>query len=234
MKKLTTIMAGVITVVASAQSTNEIAYGAYLTASKTMWEKAVKSAAKQNGATSFEKAMALYGLLNNTMATQDEETFDNYKDQTIELLEEIIESNEEWGEPRAVLSSVYGLVMAYSPMKGMYLGMKSSSLMEEAMKLQPESPIVQKLFAGSKLYTPEIFGGDPEMAVESFQKSLLLFEKSTTQNNWLYLDSMMGLSLSYQKTEKQDEAIAILEKAVDIEPDYYWGKSTLKRLKEKS
>lgn len=234
MKKLITIMAVVITVVTSAQSTKEIAYGAYLNASKTMWEKAVKSAESQNGAKSFEKAAALYGLLNNTMATQDEETFDEYKDATIELLEELIESNEEWGEPRAVLSSVYGLVMAYSPMKGMYLGMKSSSLMEDAMELQPESPIVQKLYAGSKLYTPEMFGGDPEEAVESFQKSLSLYGEKDTKSNWLYLDTMMGLALSYNKTEQQDKAIDILEKAVTIEPLYYWGKSTLKKLKEKS
>ena len=234
MRKIIFMLAVVITVITSAQSTKEISYGAYLNASKTMWEKAVKSAENQKGAKSFEKAAALYGLLNNTMATQDEETFDEYKDATIELLEELIESNEEWGEPRAVLSSVYGLVMAYSPMKGMYLGMKSSSLIEEAVELQPESPLVQKLFASSKLYTPEMFGGDPEQAVESFKKSLSLYENGDTANNWLYLDTMMGLSLAYRKTEQQDKAIATLEKAIDLEPDYHWGKSSLKRLKEKS
>ena len=234
MKKLVTIIVGVITVVASAQSTEELSYGAYLNASKTMWEKAVKSAEKQNGKGSFEKAMALYGLLNNTMANQDEETFDDYKEQTIDLLESIIEDNEDWGEPKAVLSSVYGLVMAYSPMKGMFLGMKSSSLMEDAVDQQPGSPIVQKLFAGSKLYTPEMFGGDPEVAVSSFEKSLALYEQGDTKYNWLYLDAMMGLSLAYRKTEKHDEAVATLEKAVDIEPNYHWGKATLKKLKEKS
>lgn len=234
MKKLVTIMVGVITVVASAQTTNEIAYGAYLNASKAMWERAIKTAERENGQNSFEKAMAMYGLLNNTMATQDEETFDDFKDQTIDILESIIDSNEQWGEPRAVLSSVYGLVMAYSPMKGMYLGMKSSSLMEDAMELQPESPLVQKLYAGSKLYTPEMFGGDPEKAVKSFQKSLSLYEEGSTTNNWLYLDAMMGLSMAYRKTEKNDEAIAILEKAIVTESEYHWAKATLKRLKEKS
>lgn len=234
MKKLITILVGVITVVASAQSTKETEYGAYLTASKTMWEKAVKSNEKEHGTESFEKAMSLYGLLNNTMATDDEETFDDYSDQTIELLKDIIEENPKWGEPRAVLSSVYGLVMAYSPMKGMFYGSKSSSLMSDAIDLQPESALVQKLYAGSKLYTPEMWGGDPEKALEAFKKAKAIYEKGNTENSWLYLDTLMGLSMSYRKTGNSEEGISILEKAIEIEPEYHWAKSTLKKLKEKS
>lgn len=232
MINIATIIVGIVSVISNAQTKNEMAYGAYLNTSKTMWTNAVKLADKNHGANSFEKAMALYGLLNNTMSSQDEETFDAYKEQTIELLENVIESNEKWGEPRAVLSAVYGLEIAYSPMKGMYLGMRSSSLIAEAMELQSESPLVQKLYGGSKLYTPVMFGGDPEMAVKSFRKSIAFYEETDTQNNWLYLDAMMGLSMALRKIGDSKEAIEILEKAVDIEPDYHWARKTLQELRE--
>ncbi len=213
-----------------AQTSKQTQYAAYLTASKTMWERSIAQAESESGARSFEKAIAMYGLLNNTMATQDEETFDSNVDKTVDLLKEIMEQNPENGEARAVLSSVYGLVMAYSPMKGMLFGMKSSSLMDDALKLQPKSPLVQKLFGGSKLYTPEMFGGNPEKAVIAFEKSIELFEMTDTNENWLYADTFMGLAMAYNKVGKKEEAKAALEKALALEPQFHWAKSVLAEL----
>lgn len=230
MKKIISISALMIGTFSWGQSIEQTQYAAYLKASKTLWEKSIDEAKKKYGEDSFETAIAMYGLLNNTMATQDEDTFDDYKDETIDLLEELIDENPDWGEPRAVLSSTYGLVMAYSPMKGMFLGMKSSSLMEEAVRLQPESPLVQKLHGGSKLYTPEMFGGDPEIAIEAFSRAIEIYEKESVEENWLYLDTMMGLSMAYRKTDQNEKAKEILEKAVTIEPQYYWAKSVLEKI----
>ena len=118
-------------------------------------------------------------------------------------------------------------------MKGMFLGMKSNSLIDDALELQPTSPLVQKLYAGSKLYTPEMFGGDPREATESFAVAIEIYEGGEdTLNNWLYLDSMMGLSMAYRKTDQQDKAIQVLKKAISIEPDYKWAEATLSRLEK--
>ncbi|MEM0939135.1 MAG: tetratricopeptide repeat protein [Bacteroidota bacterium] len=232
MNILLKLLALLLTIGVSAQqSLKQTQYAAYLTTSKMMWEKSTKLAAKEHGEESFEKALALYGLLNNTMASKDEETFKKYKDETIELLEKLIEENPNWGEPKAVLSSTYGLVMAYSPMRGMFLGMKSNSLITEALNLQPESALVQKLYSGSKLYTPEMFGGDPEEAVESFSIAIDLFAKNDeTTENWFYLDTMMGLSMAYLKTGQKAKAKDILEKAIALEPNYYWAISELTKM----
>ena len=231
MKNLIFLIAFALTVSVMAQSSNENQYTAYLKASKTMWERSIKEANQEKGEDSFEVALAMYGLLGSTMAKQDEETFDQYEEQTIYLLENLIEENPDWGEPKAVLSSTYGLVMAYSPMKGMILGMKSNSLMEDAIKLQPESPLVQKLYAGSKLYTPKMFGGDAEEAVMAFSKSIAIYrEQGDTKDNWLYLDAMMGLAMAYKSLEKYDEAKATLEEAIAVEPQYYWAKATLEKI----
>ena len=228
MKNILTILMLMIAGLSLAQRTlKEIQYAAYLNASKTMWERSIAQAEKESGEKSFEKAIAMYGLLSNTMASKDEETFDDNVDQTIDLLKKIMDQNPEHGESRAVLSSVYGLVIVYSPMKGMLYGMKSSSLMDEAMKLNPESALVQKLYGGSKFYTPKMFGGDATEAIKAFNKSIQLFEVGDSSNNWLYLDTYMGLALAYNKVEKRDEAEATLEKAIAIEPQYHWAKSVL-------
>lgn len=232
MKNLLNISLLMIAGLSLAQTSNQIQYAGYLNASKTMWERSITMAEKESGEKSFEKAVAMYGMLNNTMATKDKETFDDNVDQTVDLLKAIIEENPEHAEAHAVLSSVYGLVMAYSPMKGMLYGMKSSSLMDEAMSLAPESPLVQKLFGGSKLYTPEMFGGDPKKAVEAFEKSIALYETGDTSENWLYMDTHMGLAMAYNKVKEKEKAEAILEKAIEMEPQYYWAKATLAEFKK--
>lgn len=230
MKNLVTIAFCVLSIMSIAQTTEEVQYGAYLTTSKSMWDRSISLAEKSYGEQSFEKAIAMYGLLNNTMANQDEETFDANVDQTIDLLKVIIEENPDFGEPKAVLSSVYGLVMAYSPMKGMLYGSRSNSLIQDALKKQGESPIVQKLFGGSKLYTPEMFGGSPKKAVLAFEKSVELFEAGDVENNWMYIDTLVGLSMAYIKTEQAEKAKETLNKAIAIEPEYYWAKSVLASL----
>jgi len=230
MKNKISIMLVISSIVSVAQTSEEAQYAAYLTTSKSMWDRSISIAEKAHGEHSFERAVAMYGLLNNTMVTKDEDTFDDNVDQTVDLLKEIIEKSPNHGEPKAVLSSVYGLVMAYSPMKGMLYGSKSSSLIDDAMKNQEESPIVQKLYGGSKLYTPEMFGGSPEKAVTAFEKSVRLFEAGNTENNWMYLDTLVGLSMAYIKTEKHDQARNTLNKALEVEPEYGWAKSILASL----
>ena len=227
MKILISISLVLLIGTASAQTAEEMQYAAYLKASKSMWEQSIQLTKDQSD---FTQALAMYGLLNNTMASKDEDTFDDNVDQTIELLKSVIEENPEWGEPKAVLSSVYGLVMAYSPMKGMLYGSRSSSLIDNAMKEQEDSPMVQKLYGGSKLYTPEMFGGSPERAVEAFEKSVELYEKSNSTENWMYLDTLVGLSFAYSKTGKEELAKQTLEKAIGLEPQYQWAKSILASL----
>ncbi len=230
MKKLIPIILLGVVCVGRAQTAQEIQYAAYLKASKTMWERSIVSAEKESGSESFERAIAMYGLLNNTMANRDEDTFDEKYDETTDFLKEVIEKNPKAGEPKAVLSSIYGLAMGYSPMKGMFLGGKSSSLMESAMELNPESPMVQKLYAGSKLYTPPMFGGSVEKALAAYERSVALYELGETENNWMYLDTLVGLSMAYSKTDQPDKAKATLEKAIAIEPEYGWAKSILASL----
>ncbi|MDN5205403.1 tetratricopeptide repeat protein [Fulvivirgaceae bacterium BMA10] len=214
---------------------NEMLYRAYLTNSKTMWEKGVglKQEAYNKDETNtdllLDLALAQYGLLGSTMANQDKETFKKYLDDTKENLEKVIKHDEKSAEPKAILSSVYGLEMAYSPWKGMYLGSRSGSLMEKAVKLNDRSALVLKLHAGSKLFTPKMFGGNINMAIESFKKAIDLFESEPEKlkNNWLYLDALSFLGQAYEKAGKKEEAIATYKKALEFEPEFGWVKYSL-------
>ena len=212
---------------------DKLTYQAYLKASLTLWGKAIdaqKAVVENNQSKEarFELAKTYHGYLNATMADQNEEAFESKLSPAKELLEALIDEYPEWGEPKAVLSSVLGLEMAYSPMKGAFLGMKSSSLMSKAMKQSPDSPLVMKLYGGSKQYTPAMWGGDKKEAAEYLQKSVAQYEANNdTADNWLYADALANLGIVYTSLERTADARATFEKALAYEPEFYWVKSSL-------
>jgi tetratricopeptide (TPR) repeat protein len=111
----------------------------------------------------------------------------------------------------------------------MYLGGKSSSLIEEALKAKPNAPMINKIYAGSKLFTPEMFGGDVNVSIKHFEKAIARYELDSTLmlNNWLYLDTHAFLGIAYKKVGKIDEAISLYQKILKVEPAYAWVNNVL-------
>lgn len=225
-----------ISLYGNARQTDQVrskTYAAYLKNSLSLWEQAIEDRKAAVG-TSGDKgadlhlAIAYYGYMSATMATQDEDSFKKYLDPAKDHLKKMISENAGWGEPKAILSSVMGLEIAYSPLKGAYLGMKSSSLMSDAMKEDPDSPIVLQLYAGSKQYTPEMWGGDMKVAAEYMQKCITAYEKSgDIAGNWMYADALANLGIIYASIDQKVKAKGVFEKALAYEPDFQWVKYSL-------
>jgi tetratricopeptide (TPR) repeat protein len=200
----------------------------------SMWKKVIEGREQLlnkdpgNSQLRYELVLAQFGLLTATMRKKDEGLFDAYAEAAEKNLERLINDNKKRAEPRAVLGSVYGLRLAYSPWKGMYLGPKSSGLMEEALERNANVALVQKLYGNSKFFTPETFGGDVNAAIASYEKAIGLYEKNNqTKNNWFYLDTIVFLGQAYSKAGNHAEAIAAYEKVLSIEPEYGWVKHSL-------
>lgn len=214
---------------------DELMYQAYLQRSKSLWTKALETqqAESKNATTDFSKQLRLAfvysSLLNGSMAMPDEDFFDAHVDAAKKLTKKLIDQNPKSGEAAAILSGIYGNEMGYSPMKGMTLGSKSSSLAEKATVLQPDSPLVWRVYANSKFYTPAAFGGDMKEAVKALEKCVALLEESNQPlaSNWMYLDTLAFLGQAYQKTGDQAKAIATYENALTVEPQFGWIKNVL-------
>ena len=144
-------------------------------------------------------------------------------------MKKLISDEPEWGEAKALLSSAYGFKIAYSPMKGMVLGGKSSSLIEKATKQSPESPLVWRLHGSNKLFTPEQWGGDKALALESFRKAINLFEATCKDLSlhWLYLDTLAWTGQACSANDENTEAIAVYNRALEMEPDFHWVSKSL-------
>lgn len=214
--------------------TDEMLYKAYLTRDFPLYKQALESAKSElskkpaDKQLQFNYAMTGFALLSGTMGDQDEDMYDQYEAAIDEKLEALVEVEKKWGEPKALLAAKYGLDMGYSPMKGMYLGAKSNSLIEKAIQEAPTSALVWKVQANSKFFTPEMFGGDLAEAIKAYEKAIGLYEStSTTKKNWMYIDALAFLGQAYSKNNEVSKAIATYEKALKIEPDFGWVKFLL-------
>jgi len=202
----------------NAQSIDSLMYRAYLLGSDHLWETALNSSKNKEP---LQKAIAYYGILNNTMASSDEETFDHYVDQALNFMESMEEEGTNKAEALAFRSAIYGFIMGYSPWKGMYYGPKSSGAMEDALDASANSAIVNMISGTSLYYTPDTFGGDKRKAIEAFEKAVMLYEQQGYKG-WLYLNTLGHLGNAYKAVGQKQEAIATFEKALDIEPDFRW------------
>lgn len=230
----------VLVTTAQAQLSDPLSYTAYMGAAdivenNALWDKAVadKQEAfnknKNDNTLRWNLALAQYGLMSNTMRSRDEDRFDKYYKVTEDHLKVLSKDAKMKGNAKALLSGLYGMKLAYSSMMGMVLGPKSSSLIEDAIKVDPQSPVVWRLQANSKMYTPSMFGGDMKEAIEAFEKSIELFEKSpeALKNNWLYLDAHVFLGQAYTSEGQSAKAIATYEKVLKVEPNFNWVKYDL-------
>ena len=210
----------------------QLFYRGYLTASKAPWEQAVEKIENDGSLDEFKKLTALTeaqtGLLVYALANQDEDTYDAIADDLEENLETLLEHNKADARSLAKMAQLNGATMAFNNWKAMYLGPQSEKLVDRALEADPESPEAWMQRGASRLFTPEMFGGDVDEAVAAFEKAVQHYEAQPDHTtNWRYLDALAWLGQAYQKANRSADAADTYTKALEVEPDFGWVKYKL-------
>jgi len=222
------------------QTVKALQKAGYLTQSLDHWLKSIEIMQRESATypsdAKLKKLLAesYLGLLNTCMAKEDEKTFKAYEEIALEAFESLEEHTVFEAEALAWQASLYGWKIAFNPIKGMYLGPKSQLILKDAMKANEQSAEAWIRNASSLLFTPKMFGGDPEEAVKHFEKGVALYEKQGI-TDWKYLDALAWLGQAYAKTGQKEKARYTFKKAIKLEPKFYWVKNILlPSLKESS
>jgi tetratricopeptide (TPR) repeat protein len=237
-KVLLTLSFALITISVNCQESEhlkQLSYKAYLTNSIEVW-KTIENKAQEHWENDhsdlqrlFDLTEIQYGLLNACIANQNEEVFKNYVEETKNNVDTLLKYNPEWSSAHALKAGILSTEMAFSPSKGMFLGPKSNSHIEKAIKYDETEPRGWIQRGGSKLHTPKMFGGSTKEAVENYQKAVNLYEQDSThcKNNWQYINAKAWLGIAYMKTEKYEKALKTFQSALEFEPSFDWVKYEL-------
>lgn len=132
----------------------------------------------------------------------------------------------------ALRSGVIGLMIGSSgnPMSGMTIGPKAAGLLDRAKEMEPRNPRVWLVSGMSAMFTPKMFGGGTDKAEQDFRKALTYFETdqpAAPSPSWGRADAYIWLGQALHKNDKNDEARAAYQKALELQPKNGWVQTVL-------
>jgi tetratricopeptide (TPR) repeat protein len=149
-------------------------------------------------------------------------------------LQEALKLDPDFAEAEALLGASYGLEIGLHPFRGMWLGSKAGSHTERALQLAPADPRVLLLRAISDYFTPSVFGGDKQRALQEFRAALAAFDSYHSADDaapgWGRAETYAWLGLAESRDGQTEAARADLSKALELAPDYVLARKQLMAL----
>jgi tetratricopeptide (TPR) repeat protein len=219
-----------------------ITEGAYLGSIDSL--RQARALAKRATGASTRQALAHYYAaladyrLNNQFPEDAEKKRENVLGDATTHLKKATELDSTFADAWALLAGVYGQRMGLNPMtQGMMLGSDTDEALSRAKELSPSNPRVWIIDGTSDFFTPSMFGGDKERALEKFKKAARLAEQESIDDplmpSWGHAEAFAWIGIVQMDAERYEHARTAFEKALSINPDYGWVKyDLLPRLQE--
>lgn len=171
-------------------------------------------------------AYADYRLSIVYMTAEDKQSTEHYIDEAIDHLKESIQLKEEWVESHVLLSLLYSSKIGVKPWQGIVLGPKASTEIEAAIRIEPTNPRASLIKGISANFTPTLFGGGKDIAIDNLTKAIQLFETYEVPDSlcpdWGHSEAWAWLGIVQMDLEYWDEAEASFEKALEVNPNNGW------------
>lgn len=165
--------------------------------------------------------------------TEDKEERKKFVAWAKEMIEKSIEEKKDFSESHALYSSILGLEIGLKPYLGMQNGIKSGKEIAKAHALEPDNPRTYLIEGISALYTPKMFGGGVDKALEKLNKAEELFRKEKMDRgiypDWGRDNVYIWIGKVYKKKDEKERAIEFYKKALGVNPDNGWAKQLLKK-----
>jgi tetratricopeptide (TPR) repeat protein len=178
----------------------------------------------------YYAALADYRLVNQ-LPDDAEDRREHVLTDAIDHLKAATEQAPTMADAWALLAGCYGQMIGLHPMRGVYLGPKSSNAMEKARALAPANPRVWIISGTQEYFTPSLFGGDKEQALRAFEKAARLAEQETSDDplapSWGHAEAYAWIGIAHMNAERYPKARSAFQHALDVNPDYGWVKAVL-------
>jgi tetratricopeptide (TPR) repeat protein len=122
-----------------------------------------------------------------------------------------------------------GFEIGMAPYKAPFIGSKSLDYAKKSVSLDPLNPLGYFQLGNIAYYTPKIFGGSKNDAMEHYLKALKLMETNREYilNNWNYLNLLATIIKAYLELNEYEAAKKYCLKTLALEPGFDWVKNNL-------
>ena len=216
------------------QEAESLALHAYLTADLEGWQRAIEAATQL--ADERQRLLTVteyqFGLATASMAGEERDaTLVDALDAMDDTIDDYWELDKENARMHGLYSALLGFRIARKPIMGMAYGSKAGKYAERAVTLGPDDPVALYHAAGNLFYTPEQWGGNPQLALEYLDKASRLFG-TDRDTDWRYLATLALRGQVEAQLGHTDRARATYAEALAAQPDFaYVSKVLLPSLK---
>ena len=215
------------------QSPKERVYQAYIADQMDDWDRVILEMSKRKSALSDQELGELinyyYGYTGWLIEKGPKKKANTYIEEADKIIDELIAKYPEASDWYAYKGAFYGYKIGLSPVRAPFLGGQSMSNIDRAIETGPERPQGWVERGNALFYMPKAFGGSKTEALEAYKKAIRFMEKNpeTLHHNWTYLNVLLILGQSYEKTGDFEMAKATYEKLLRIEPNFTYLRDEL-------
>ncbi|MDR8525492.1 tetratricopeptide repeat protein [Shewanella fidelis] len=130
---------------------------------------------------------------------------------------------------QALLSAVYGMLIALDNSKAAVYGPKAERAIEQAKQLDATNPRVALVQAISAFNTPAMYGGSMQRAADLAGQAIELYANPCDNICWGHAEAYTWRGLAKQNLGDIDGALADWQQALAVESDYAWAQFLLKQ-----
>ena len=196
------------------------------TAASEKFAKVCLQESKLNRAFYWRGAAEFHRLLNLLGRKQDDATkkaATEAMSRTMEALEQALRLDPNDAESHILLSTIYGMSIAESPVRSLWLGKRVMDHRSKALKLAPENERAYYLMGMSDYYAPELLGGKAEgltflLKAEHLYDAQRNKARDPLEPRWGYGSCLTFIGKTCQALEKPEQAEAYFRKALRLNP----------------
>ncbi|WP_462319164.1 tetratricopeptide repeat protein [Marinilabilia sp.] len=213
----------------NSQNRDSLFFECYTTTRMDKWKQTMKQMARErekgNYQQLFDVTLAWYGYIGYCLGNDREDEAEEYLESGWDFLEDLLEMPEADAAPYAIKSGFYGFEMALARYKTLILGPKSVSALKKAAEIDSTNVhyLVEK--GNQMYYMPSLLGGDKAVALHHYKHAIEKMEKEETpyhRHHWFYINTLITLGLSYEKTDQIEMARETYLKIRRIAPQFKW------------
>ena len=181
---------------------------ATLVAARKVFEDCVRQNSK-NFRCFYDLARADGNLEKAKEAQKDNKAAERWLESAIENAKHAIEIDDRSSDAHALLGDLYGMKIGLGGgFAGMRYGPKANAETDRALQLDANNPRAYAVLGRKYLFSPKMFGGDLDKAIETFQK--------TTTLDPHYDDAFVLLAIAYRKKGDAQHAQAAVSEALRL------------------
>ena len=138
------------------------------------------------------------------------------------------EAEPDFADAKRLTGSLYGQLLMYKPsvIFGPVYGIRSDKQLAAALELDPQNPDTQIALGVNYLFTPGLFGGSNEKAVEAFQSALAACPQYYAAHLWL--------GEAYRQMDEPEKAIEEFKLTLQLAPESSMAKDRLAQMSVKT